>query len=165
MNYKGINSDAVSTASFFAYKLTLTNKFQYHEREDIKQELILDYLIKCQKYNPSKGEMKTFVNAIMVNKAKDLLRERRHKIIEVILDSDDKICENSIMQDNNAIITVENNCDVKKIMSFLSAKEKALCLSIIEGLSISQAIKKCGVGKSTYYAMLNKIKIILKNLD
>lgn len=165
MKYTGIDEHAVNTACFFAFKLTSGIWFKSYEKEDIEQELIIEYLIKIKDFNPTRGAANTFINAIMVNKARDMLRKRkvqkRGRNCEVAIEWetdywDDSDCTEQKIRD------FENQYDLNKIMGFLGEDEKALCLCIMQGLSINETIKKLGIGKSKFYKTMEGIRRKIK---
>lgn len=161
MRYKGIDEHAVKTACFFAFKLTSWIWFKSYEKEDIEQELIIEYLIKKKEFDSSRGSKNTYINAVMLNKARDMLRkrraEKRGRNCEVPLEWetdywDDSDCTEQKIRD------FENQYDLNKIMGFLDEYEKALCLCLMQGLSINETIKKLGIGKSTFYKTMERIR-------
>ncbi|MFV0626623.1 MAG: RNA polymerase sigma factor [Alphaproteobacteria bacterium] len=157
MNYEGIEAHAVNTACVLAYKMCYSSWFNNYEREDIKQELIIEYLIKIKGYDETKGERKTYINAIMVNKARDMLRSRKAKKrgqnCEVLMEF-----ESDFYDEKNLVEAFENKYDVAKIMGFLNVDEKALCLCLMQDMSINETIKKCNIGKSKFYRILKRIR-------
>ena len=80
MKYTGIYQHAIETACFLSFKMTRSKWFNDYEREDIEQELILEYLIKISKYDDDRGSPNTFINAVMVNKARNMLDAMHHHI-------------------------------------------------------------------------------------
>lgn len=161
MRYKGIDEHAVKTACFFAFKLTRGIWFKSYEKEDIEQELIIEYLIKKKEFDSSRGSKNTYINAVMLNKARDMLRKRRAEKrginCEVLLEWDSDYYDWSEKFDDPVAI-FENRFDIDKIMGFLDEYEKALCLCLIQGLSINETIKKLGIGKSKFYRIMEKIR-------
>lgn len=97
----------------------------------------------------------------MLNKSRDMLRKRRAqkrgKNCEVAIEWDSDYYDWSEKFDD-PVATFENRFDIDKIMGFLDEHEKALCLCLIQGLSINETIKKLGIGKSKFYRIMEGIR-------
>jgi DNA-directed RNA polymerase specialized sigma24 family protein len=65
-------------AFFITYKTKLLIRTPHYTRddfEDIKQELTLAYLLAWSSFDPEKGNPKSFVKAVINNRAAEMLRE------------------------------------------------------------------------------------------
>lgn len=73
--YGGVDSYAVSFASYKARVLLRTPHFNKDYLEDIKQELMLAYLLAWPSFDPNKGHPKSFIKTVINNRAAEMLRE------------------------------------------------------------------------------------------
>lgn len=73
--YGGVDSYAVSYTSYKARVLLRTPHFNKDDLEDIKQELMLAYLLAWPGFDPSKGHPKSFIKTVINNRAAEMLRE------------------------------------------------------------------------------------------
>lgn len=72
--YGGVDSYAVSYTSYKARVLLRTPHFNKDDLEDIKQELMLAYLLAWPGFDPSKGHPKSFIKTVINNRAAEMLR-------------------------------------------------------------------------------------------
>ena len=73
--YGGVDSYAASFVSFKAKVLIRTPHYTHDDLEDIEQELMLAYLLAWPSFDPGKGNPKSFIKAVVNNRAAEMLRE------------------------------------------------------------------------------------------
>lgn len=73
--YRGVDFYAASFVSFKAKVLIRTPHYTHDDLEDIEQELMLAYLLAWPSFNPDKGNPKSFIKAVINNRAAEMLRE------------------------------------------------------------------------------------------
>lgn len=71
----GVDSYAAFFVTIKAKVLIRTPHYTIDDIEDIKQELLLAYLLAWPSFDPEKGNPKSFVKAIINNRAAEMLRE------------------------------------------------------------------------------------------
>ena len=73
--YSGVDSYAAFFVTIKAKVLIRTPHYTIDDLEDIKQELLLAYLLAWPSFDPDKGNPKSFVKAVINNRAAEMLRE------------------------------------------------------------------------------------------
>lgn len=73
--YGGVDSYAVQYTSYKARVLLRTPHFNRDDLEDIKQELMLAYLLAWPSFDQNKGHPKSFIKTVINNRAAEMLRE------------------------------------------------------------------------------------------
>ena len=73
--YSGVDSYAAFFVSIKAKVLIRTPHYSVDDIEDIKQELLLAYLLAWPSFDPGKGNPKSFIKAVINNRAAEMLRE------------------------------------------------------------------------------------------
>lgn len=71
----GVESYAAFFVTIKAKVLIRTPHYTIDDLEDIKQELLLAYLLAWPSFDPDKGNPKSFVKAVINNRAAEMLRE------------------------------------------------------------------------------------------
>lgn len=71
----GVESYAAFFVTIKAKVLIRTPHYSVDDIEDIKQELLLAYLLAWPSFDPEKGNPKSFVKAVINNRAAEMLRE------------------------------------------------------------------------------------------
>jgi RNA polymerase sigma factor (sigma-70 family) len=73
--YSGVDSYAAFFVSYKAKVLIRTPHYTHDDLEDIEQELMLAYLLAWPSFDPDKGNPKSFIKAVVNNRAAEMLRE------------------------------------------------------------------------------------------
>ena len=130
--------------------------------EDIEQELYLELLKKSKNYNPEKGRTSTFVQCILQNKIADILsRKKKELVCRTFTECGDvfsNLEDDEFIDQSHLIDREELSIDVRDVADSLSPELRTACELIGSGQSITEAAKRLGLKRSTfYYRVLNTL--------
>lgn len=136
-----------------------------HDWPDIQQSIILEILnFKYDPENSQGAEERTALTRVIDNRIINLLKKQS---------SQSEYYEEYLKQNGHtnpqeeALAYSENNalcCDIQDAIARLSAKEKAVCAGLIDGLSIRQLARKLRCRQQSVQCMIQNIRRIFKEL-
>jgi DNA-directed RNA polymerase specialized sigma24 family protein len=124
--YKGINKDVVQQVQFYIRKLKAQKCFVLDDVRDLEQELMLEVFSKIDQFVQDKGQLVTFVSAVLNSKTRRMTKiktqKKRGKNYTII-----PIDENEIMAVSHSPELQNMAIDVGKVIETLPATFKTLC--------------------------------------
>ncbi len=114
------------------------------EAEDLVQEALLALHTRRHTYNPGEPLM-PWVHAIARYKLIDHLRRTRGSVLDVPVDDADEL-----VAEHDVHSQVESGHDLRRLLSNLPDKmRRAIQCVKIDGLSVAEAAKRCGMSESS----------------
>jgi RNA polymerase sigma-70 factor (ECF subfamily) len=120
------------------------------EAEDLVQETILAIHLKRHTYDP-REPLTPWVHAIARYKLIDFLRRNRASLAEIPIDEADEV----MAHDDNA--DAESTHDIRRLMQRLpEGMQCAIAAVKLDGLSVAEAAKRCGLSESGVKANIHR---------
>ena len=177
---QNMNSSVDSYAAFFvsikAKVLIRTPHYSVDDIEDIKQELLLAYLLAWPSFDPGKGNPKSFIKAVINNRAAEMLREAEAqkrwtglKTLSLSMPiSDDTdatlgdlvTSEQSLWGDvfgTQSQSAAEQSMDTQKLLAQLPDDLRQTYRLLME-YSVTEAAELLGIPRTTMSSRLKKLK-------
>lgn len=136
-----------------------------HDWADIQQSIILEILnFKYDPENAQGAEERTALTTVIDNRIINLLKKQSCQ---------SEYYEEYLRQNGHtnpqeeALSYSENNalyCDIQDAIDRLSAKEKAVCAGLMDGLSIRQLARKLRCRQQSVQCMIQNIRGVFKEL-
>ena len=148
-------------ATIHASLLVRSAGFSANERDDLRQELLLDLLRRSPRFNPRRGEWRGFVRGVVRNHA-TVLATRRHRLNqrEVLADDlfggDQDAFEG--LRRHDPVDDLHLRLDVARVLAGLPAQLRQLA-HLLTVLSMSEVPMAIGKSRSGVYQMLRKIRM------
>jgi len=179
--YSGVDSYAASFVSFKAKVLIRTPLYTNDDLEDIEQELMLAYLLAWPSFDPGKGNPKSFIKAVINNRAAEMLREAEAQkrwtglktlsLSTPIADDADATIGDQITSDESlwgdvfgaqGHMAAEQNMDVQKILARLP-EDLAQTYRLLMEYSVTEAAELLGIPRTTMSSRLKKLKKFMES--
>ena len=174
--YGGVDSYAVKHVSFKARVLLRTPHFNKDDLEDLEQELMLAYLLAWPSFDPDKGNPKSFIKAVVNNRAAEILREAEaqkrwtgRKTLSLstpLADDTDATIGDQITSDESlwgdvfgaqSHSAVEQNMDHERMLAELP-KDLRQTYRLLMEYSVTEAAELLGIPRTTMSSRLKKLK-------
>lgn len=174
--YSGVDSYAAFFVSYKAKVLIRTPHYTHDDLEDIEQELMLAYLLAWPSFDPDKGNPKSFIKAVINNRAAEMLREAEAqkrwtglKTISLstpVADDSDATVADQI--DSNGSLwgdvfstqshaAAEQSMDAQKLLAQLPDDLRQTYRLLTE-YSVTEAAELLGIPRTTMSSRLKKLK-------
>ena len=131
------------------YVLSIVRRYIYDEgsRPDAVQEIYIQLFNNLDKYDPKRGEVKSFVRTVAVNKCISLLRKKSNK---PILQSLSVVEENNLADDSEQAILSLKKEDILKLLADMPDGYRVIfMLFSIDGYSHKEIAEKLKITSET----------------
>jgi RNA polymerase sigma factor (sigma-70 family) len=174
--YGGVDLYAVKHVSFKARVLLRTPHFNKDDLEDLEQELMLAYLLAWTSFDPDKGNPKSFIKAVVNNRAAEMLREAEAQkrwtglktlsLSTPVTDDTDSTIGDQITSDESlwgdvfsaqSQSTAEQTMDAQKLLAQLPDDLRQTYRLLME-YSVTEAAELLGIPRTTMSSRLKKLK-------
>lgn len=177
-SYKGLDEYASTFSRVKARQLARLAGYSNADRDDIEQELLLEYILKIRQYDPSKGKKSTFVSSILERRISTLMEhrfaQRRDCRVEIALTAEpfsedydnsknlhdgidlDRWLINACQESNMNSIN-ELRIDIQKVLATLPTTLRDLC-ERLHGSTLQEISRDTGVSRHALYARMKKIR-------
>jgi DNA-directed RNA polymerase specialized sigma24 family protein len=161
--YKGINKDVVQQVQFYVRKLKAQRRFALDDVRDLEQELMLEVFSKIGRFVPAKGQLATFVSAVLNRKSRNMTKTKTQKkrgknYTFVPIDEDEIMDASRSPEFQNLAI------DVNKVIETLPATFKTLC-EILKFHNVQETAEMLGKSKSYIYGRIAVLRKLLVRLN
>jgi DNA-directed RNA polymerase specialized sigma24 family protein len=144
-----------------------------HERDDVRQDLLLDVLKRIKAFDPGRGSLGAFIGTIIAHRtarlAKQVYRQRAlhaeppnsptlHFVSEHC-GLDEAECDAEIVSDERIELT-HLRLDLKRSLQSLSSAELALCRQLIE-CAPAEIHRSSSLSRASIYRRINDIRMRL----
>ena len=182
-SYEGINEYAVKLVKFRASKLVGDVGFTEADREDLEQEMILDFLLRLPKFDPRRAKKSTFIAQLVehsvigiVGKQKAAMRDYRlragslnecrededgHQTERIQTLGEDEYFRRINGQARSRQELEELTIDLKSAIAELPAELRTLCQRLRKE-TLSGISRGTGVPRTTLYDLLKKLAVMLE---
>jgi RNA polymerase sigma-70 factor, ECF subfamily len=182
--YDGIEEYAVWIIKHKARQLIGSGGFAESDRDDLEQEMMLDLLLRCPKYDSNKAQRNTFVAHIVGHKAVSIIKER------TVGKRDWRLCTASL---NDRRITddgenterlesydmdeylrqtgqlsrspserLELLIELRSIIASLPPELRDLC-ERLQAMSVSELSRDTGIPRGTLYDRIKELRILFED--
>jgi DNA-directed RNA polymerase specialized sigma24 family protein len=158
-----------------ARRLSHRLRFAHIDCEDIQQELILDLMERCEKFNPSKARSRTFFTRILCHKAAGILRfELRKKrrpsnghclpqdyVTPCVSNTDEEDMESRDCQGLDDVPCsyqeIDLPLDIQTVIDNLPEPLCSICKQLESG-SIADVCRELGLSKHAWWKLLRELR-------
>lgn len=132
------------------------------DEEDIEQILRIKAWQAMGSYNPDKGPEKTFINSVMNNRIRDLVRRSQAIPKAQSIDDDERPMEIAAREEGDPM---EWDIDmVKQKLGVLSRSDRRYMLMALDGMSVEQICEATGTGITRVKKSLQTSKRTLRDI-
>jgi len=181
--YGGVDSYAAFFIDHKVKKLIQSPFFTTYDSEDLKQELMLAYLHAWPSFDKSKGNPKSFIKAVINNRAGMLIREAESQMrwtgqkelsLSTIIGSDDSAMEmmdiisgeHSIWGDpfaSDSHLATEQNMDIQKLLADMP-EDIRMIYELLKDQRITEAAKATGIPRTTLSSKAKRLRQYLEEM-
>jgi RNA polymerase sigma-70 factor (ECF subfamily) len=154
---------AIEHASFRARLLILTAGFPTETVEDVRQDLLLDYLRRLPKYDGTRGDHRGFVRGVMRNHTTVLIARRSRRVRHEVL-SDDLLKSDSAnstdlldMGGDDPTVALHLSMDVERVLRQLPYHLQNLA-ALVSYMPIAEICDTLGKSRSRIYQMIRELR-------
>ena len=156
---------AVEQATLRARLLSASAGFPPDAVDDLRQELLLDFLRRAPRFDEARGEWSGFVRGVMRNRAATLVVQRRRTQNEVLAgdlvaqdseNQDDSVLENLRPCDATAELDVA--IDVRLVVRQLPDRLQRLA-SLLAEMPVHDVCLVMGKSRSRIYQMIGQLRV------
>ena len=177
----GVESYAAFFVTIKAKVLIRTPHYTIDDLEDIKQELLLAYLLAWPSFDPDKGNPKSFVKAVINNRAAEMLRDAEAQkrwtglktlsLSTPLADDTDATIGDQITSDESlwgdvfsaqSQSAAEQNMDTQKLLAQLPDDLRQTYRLLME-YSVTEAAELLGIPRTTMSSRLKKLKKFMED--
>lgn len=177
----GVESYAAFFVTIKAKILIRTPHYSVDDIEDIKQELLLAYLLAWPSFDPGKGNPKSFVKAVINNRAAEMLREAEAQkrwtglktlsLSTPLADDTDATIGYQITSDESlwgdvfgaqSHSAAEQNMDHERMLAKLP-KDLRQTYRLLMEYSVTEAAELLGIPRTTMSSRLKKLKKFMED--
>ncbi|MHB1002024.1 MAG: sigma factor [Armatimonadota bacterium] len=157
--------------------------FLEDDKEDLQQELLVHLLERLPRYDPARAAMRTFIDRLLDNKIRSMIKRRQNKkhdysiesvslsqiigsgdsdllLLEEIIDYEDCMLLNGWITSTKTE-QIDLKFEVESILSLLPDDLRSLC-DHLKTKSITEIIKETGEDRNRINHKIRKIRKLLK---
>jgi len=154
-----LDSFAIRQAGIRASKLVKTLGLPLEEWDDLRQELLLDYLRRRDRYQSGRGEHRGFIYGVVRNRACRLaIQGKRRSLISEPLD--DQLLTQQVEESLPAVLSaqsLETQLDVQKLLSTLPEHLREVAVLLSE-MSVPDVQRHTGKSRARIYQFIDEIR-------
>lgn len=154
-----LDSFAIRQAGIRASKLVKTLGLPLEEWDDLRQELLLDYLRRRDRYQSGRGEHRGFIYGVVRNRASRLaIQGKRRSLISEPLD--DQLLTQQVEESLPAVLSaqsLETQLDVQKLLSTLPEHLREVAVLLSE-MSVPDVQRHTGKSRARIYQFIDEIR-------
>jgi DNA-directed RNA polymerase specialized sigma24 family protein len=154
-----VDSFAVRQAGIRASQLVKTLGLPCAERDDLRQELLLDYLRRRDRYQSGRGEHRGFIYGVVRNRASRLaVQGRRRSLVSEPVD--DQVLLQHVEASLPAVLSaqaLETQIDVRKLLTTLPEHLREVAVLLSE-MSVPDVQRHTGKSRARIYQFIDEIR-------
>lgn len=162
-----------------AASLIGTYGFTSADRDDIRQELLLDYIVRFRKFNPAKSSRRTFLHRVVRHRVATLVDARRaacrdYRLCQGSLDSSPGVAWSNPIpigetepiangedltgrRARSSWVLMELEVDVSKVIATLPLELAAVAVAL-KSAGVVEAARRLGLSRATVYRRITQIR-------
>jgi RNA polymerase sigma factor (sigma-70 family) len=146
--------------------LVATAGFRMEDREDLRQEMILDCFRRSPRFDPDRGDWRGFVCGVIRNHASVLVMRQRKRAMEVlaadvVMGGDDSPEEPMDVLDRRPRPELESSLhfsiDVRSVVEGLPRQLRSLAVLLAQ-MPVKEVCERTGKSRSRVYQMTRQIR-------
>jgi len=172
---------AMNAAATRTYRIALRFGISDAEREDIKQDILLDLLQHEQQYDPSRASLNTFTGLVSEHRAVELVdalvKERcRRGTIEARAAANDPVFDAGLdgvaeFADNvvpmwtasvDLLAEADLRYDIEAAQACMSGEQLDLCGLLVSHQDLPSAAKASGIPSATFYRRVADLRMHMR---
>jgi len=165
-----VDAYAMEYATLRARLLVATAGFHPQDLEDLRQEILLDYLRRAPRFDPARGDRDAFVRGVMRNHATVLVvrrsRSLRHEtLLDDIIPSEeslDRVLGNRY--DHSPAEAIELAIDMTRELHSLPEQVRGVA-KLLELMSVSDVCRMTGKSRSRIYQIVRELRDVFTEAD
>jgi RNA polymerase sigma-70 factor, ECF subfamily len=160
-----IDAFAVQEASRWASRLVATAGFRRDDRDDLRQEIILDLLRRTPRFDSARGDWHGFVRGVYRHRQIGLITQHRRRRWEVLAGdlgpaedgNDDRLDALDCRRRTDPARVPQLRLDVRRVVAGLPPRLQSLALVLGE-LPIAEVCMRTGKSRATVHRMTVQIR-------
>jgi len=170
--YHGVDPIIISIISKKARSLIRSRFFCEHHLEELEQELLIDVLIKIEKYQPKQCSFYGFIRAAVDSKGSNLIRtslcQKNYHIVYMTKSEEsydfllESIATTASFDGNNRVDLIDQmelGLDVCKVVNQLKPDLRQLCY-LLQKMNISEIASFIGISPNSVYKKIRILRTI-----
>ena len=168
---------AQNAAATRTFKIAIRVGMTREEREDLKQELLIDLLEQAPHYDPAKGSLGTFTGVVSKNRATELLdryiKDKKRLTFVSMVAANDEGEEPSSLLDNGGVTplwAVDDDLfglsmalhDLDKAVQCMNTDQQALYELLLSEGDMASACRAYTGSTATFYRRVSELKTHLR---
>jgi hypothetical protein len=165
-------------AGIAAARLVRQFRLPHHERDDLRQDLLVDLIARLKSFESARGTLRAFAGTVVAHQARRLAdRIRRERMVFALVSLDDPLPDSDgatvgdmiaeadgyaalLGQPTDRFAEVERRLDLDRVLSTLPRSAVALCAAL--ALRTPTEISRNGIGaRATIYREVREIRLRL----
>jgi RNA polymerase sigma-70 factor (ECF subfamily) len=154
----------IEHAALRARLLIATAGFHPQDFEDLRQEILLDYLRRAPRFDAARGDREGFARGVMKNQAAVLVVRRARSVKRETLVDDlylttggDETCLSDLCQGSNPAGKIELAIDIARQLDVLPAKARQVA-QLLSLMSVSEVCRVTGKSRTRIYQIIRTIR-------
>jgi RNA polymerase sigma-70 factor (ECF subfamily) len=159
------NSFAVQEASRCASRLIATAGFRRDDREDLRQEIILDLLRRTPRFDSARGDWHGFVRGVFRHRSIGLITQHRRRRWEVLAGdlgpaedgNDDRLDALDCRRRTDPARVSQLRLDVRRVVAGLPPRLRSLA-DVLGQVPVTEVCQHTGRSRATVHRMTVQIR-------
>ncbi len=179
-SYSGVDSYAAFFVAYKARTLTRMPIFSVDDFEDLQQELMIAYLHAWPSFDPSKGDRRSFIKAVINNAAQNLVENTEAQkrwtgitltsLAAAVSDQDDSLTLADMISNDDGLwdsvylgydqLSADLRHDLDRAISQLPPDLARICL-LLKTRTITEIAAETGIPRTTIQDVVKKLRKIM----
>ena len=180
-SYSGVDSYAAFFVAYKARTLTRMPIFSVDDFEDLQQELMIAYLHAWPSFDPSKGDRRSFIKAVINNAAQNLVENTEAQkrwtgitltsLAAAVSDQDDSLTLADMISNDDGLwdsvylgydqLSADLRHDLDRAISQLPPDLARICL-LLKTRTITEIAAETGIPRTTIQDVVKKLRKIME---
>ena len=158
-----LDSFAIQQAGIRASQLVTSFGFPRTEWDDLRQDLLLDYLRRREQYQSARGENRGFIYGVVRNRASRLVVQRGRRPVFSSPIDDRALLQHAEKGAPAAMSarSLETQLDVRKLVATLPEHLREIAVLLSE-MSVPEVQRQTGKSRSRIYQLIGEIRQVFE---
>ena len=152
-----LDPSVIRLAEILASRIVGANStYTRDDWEDLRQELLVDYVRRQARYDPARGHQRGFVSAVLRNHMAKLAAASNRARIDSALPH--SIPDQSTYATSLIESELQLHIDVQKVLAQLPDHLRTLAIQLAHGMSPMEVCRESGISRSCIYRWIHRIR-------